>query len=337
MKRNTSIHLIFLLLGILWFSPSLNAEDLWVEYKGADGPGKGKHVVLFSGDDEYRSEEALPQLGKILSVHHGFDCTVLFSINPEDGTINPEEKANIPGIEALAKADMMVIATRFRKLPDDKMKYVDDYVNSGKPILGMRTATHAFNYGKDKESPYAKYSFNAKGEWQGGFGQQVLGETWINHHGHHKVESTRGIIDWQHKDHPILKGVRDVWGPTDVYGVRNLGADAQVLMHGQVLDGMEPNDDPVVGKKNNPMMPLFWTKSFTGTSGKPSRVINTTMGSSTDLMSEDLRRALVNSVYWGLEMEVPEKAKVDLVGRFKPTAYGFGNFEKGVKPSRYKM
>ena len=100
---------------------------------------------------------------------------------------------------------------------------------------------------------------------------------------------------------------------------------------------MQPADEPVVGKKNNPMMPLFWTKSFTGSSGKTSRIVNTTMGSSTDLENEHLRRALVNSVYWGLEMEVPKKAKVDIVGEYNPTAYGFGNFEKGVKPSRYKM
>ncbi|MCA9212388.1 MAG: ThuA domain-containing protein [Planctomycetales bacterium] len=312
-------------------------DQLWVEYKGSDGPGKGKHVVLFSGDDEYRSEEALPQLGKILAVRHGFDCTVLFSVNPDDGTINPEEKTNIPGIEAIAKADLLIIATRFRKLPDDEMKYVDDYVNSGKPIIGMRTATHAFNYGGDKASPYAKYSYNAGGDWEGGFGQQVLGDTWISHHGHHKVESTRGIIDWQHRNHPILNSVRDVWGPTDVYGIRNLGDDAKVLLHGQVLKGMQPTDEPVVGEKNNPMMPLFWTKTFTGSSGKASRVVNTTMGSSTDLECEDLRRALVNSVYWGLEMDVPAQADVDFVGEYNPTPYGFGNYQKGIKPSAHNL
>ena len=68
---------------------SAGAADPWVTYDGHDGPGKGKHVVLVSGDEEYRSEEALPQLGKILARHHGFKCTVLFAVDPKDGTINP--------------------------------------------------------------------------------------------------------------------------------------------------------------------------------------------------------------------------------------------------------
>lgn len=331
--------LLAALIACVSFASLLRADELWVEYKGSEGPGKGKHVVLISGDEEYRSEEALPQLGKILSVHHGFDCTVLFSINREDGTIDPTEQTNIVGIEKLADADMMVVALRFRELPDDKMKYIDDFVNSGKPILGLRTATHAFNYSRNKNSPYAKYHFAAKREWKGGFGQQVLGDTWINHHGHHKVESTRGIIDWQNRNHPILRGVKDVWGPSDVYGVRNLTSDANVLLHGQVLQGMSPDDPPVVGDKNNPMMPIFWTKSFAGESGKQSRVICTTMGAATDMLSRDFRRALVNSIYWGLELEneISKDSKVDTVGEFNPTEYGFGNYKRGIKPSSHKL
>ena len=145
--------------------------------------------MLISGDEEYRSEEALPQLGKILAKHHGFKCTVLFAIG-KDGTINPNRNDNIPGLEALRSADLMIIATRFRDLPDEQMKEVVAYVESGRPIIGMRTATHAFNL---KGKTYADYSWNSK-EWNGGFGRQVLGETWVSHHGNHGKESTRGII-----------------------------------------------------------------------------------------------------------------------------------------------
>src|SRR5437764_7811573 len=111
-----------------------SAQDQWVVYEGKDGPGKGKHIVLVSGDEEYRSEEALPQLGKILAQHHGFKCTVLFPIDPADGTIHPN-KSNIPGLEALKTADLMILALRFRDLPDEQMKYIADYVDSGKPII----------------------------------------------------------------------------------------------------------------------------------------------------------------------------------------------------------
>src|SRR5919109_4938616 len=106
-------------------------NDLFVVYHGADGPGKGKHIVLVSGDEEYRSEEALPQLGKILATHHGFKCTVLFAVDPKDGTINPNI-SNIPGLEALKSADLMIVFLRFRHLPDGQMKHLVDYIESGK-------------------------------------------------------------------------------------------------------------------------------------------------------------------------------------------------------------
>ena len=120
-----------------------------VVYEGDAGPGKGKHIVLVSGDEEYRSEEALPQLGKILARHHGFKCTVLFAIDPETGTIDPTA-SNIPGLEALDSADLMVIFTRFRDLPDEQMKHIVDYLDAGKPVVGIRTATHAFNIKEGK-------------------------------------------------------------------------------------------------------------------------------------------------------------------------------------------
>src|SRR5436305_11706325 len=107
-----------------------------VVYEGGDGPGRGKHIVLVSGDEEYRSEESLPQLGKILARHHGFKCTVLFAIDPKDGTINPNV-SNIPGLEALKTADLMIIFTRFRDLPDEQMKHVVEYLEAGKPVIGL--------------------------------------------------------------------------------------------------------------------------------------------------------------------------------------------------------
>ena len=160
----------------------LFGADPWVTYEGKEGPGAGKHIVLVTGDEEYRSEEAMPMLAKILAARHGFKCTVLFAIDPNDGTINPTVLNNIPGLEKLRDADMMIVFTRFRELPDEQMKHIIDFTNSGKPILGLRTATHAFNYKDNRNSPYAKYSFNSA-DPPGGWGRQVLGETWVNHHG----------------------------------------------------------------------------------------------------------------------------------------------------------
>ncbi len=317
--------------SVIYTPPS----DAQPDDAGKSMAGLGKQVVLISGDEEYRSEEALPQLGKILSQRHGFQCTVLFAIDPKSGEISPEISDNIPGLEALQTADLMIIATRFRNLPDDQMKYVAEYIEAGKPVIGLRTATHAFNIPSDRQ--YARYSWNFGGaDYRQGFGRQVLGETWISHHGNHKVESTRGLIAPAGKEHPILTGIADgdIWGPTDVYGVRlPLPGDSQPLVLGQVLEGMDADDEPVAGDKNNPMMPIAWTKSYKG-----ARVFCTTMGAATDLPNEGVRRLLVNAVYWavGLENKIAADANVDLVGDFNPTPYGFGGYQKGLKPADFR-
>ena len=310
---------------------SVHAEDRpWVVYEGKEGPGKGKSIVLLSGDEEYRSEEGLPELAKILAEEHGFKCTVVFSINPKTGEIDPGTKNNEPGLEALDSADLCIMLLRFREWPDEQMKHFVDFVNAGKPIIALRTATHAFSYNGKSESPYKKYSYNAK-EWPGGFGKQVLGETWVNHWGSHKHQATKGIIEPGAESDPILRGVKDIFGTTDVYEAHP-PADVKVLVRGQVLTGMNPTDPALEGPKNSPMQPIVWTRSWTGESGKTNKILTTTMGAATDLENEDLRRLLVNGVYSFLGMEVPAKAKVDIIGDYKPSFYGFGGQKKGTMP-----
>ncbi len=241
----------------------------WVHYEGGEGPGAGKHIVLISGDEEYRSEEALPQLAKILATEHGFDCTVLFAIDPKTGLVDPNYRQNIPGLNALKTADLMIIFMRRRDLPDDQMQLIDDYLKAGKPVFGIRTATHAFLPAPN--SKWAYYGDTYAGpikDWEGGFGRVVLGETWVNHHGNHKNESTRGIIAPGAANNPILRGIKngEIWCSTDVYAVRlPLPGDSQPLVLGEVTArkgpfdpndrfyGMRPDDGPAVsGPKNNP-------------------------------------------------------------------------------------
>jgi len=312
------------------------SADPFVVYDGYDGPGNGKHIVFVVGDDEYRSEDLMPQLAKILAVHHGFKCTVLFATNKQTGQIDPSTQDNIPGLEALKSADMMVMFLRFRDLPDDQMKHIMDYTNSGKPIMGLRTSTHAFNFRKHKNGPYAKWSFRARGETNGGYGRQVFGETWINHYGHHGRESTRGLIAKGMENHPIVRGCEDIWGPSDVYGITTLHGDCKPLIMGQVLVGMNPKDKPNTRKKP---IPVAWTKTYTGTEGKTARVFTTTMGHGHDLKSEGFRRLLVNACYWGMGMEekIPARSKVDFVGEYNPNPIGVGRYKKGLKPEDHKI
>ena len=102
---------------------------------------------------------------------------------------------------------------------------------------------------------------------------------------------------------------------------------------------MKPADKPVDGKKNDPMMPLVWTRDFKGETGKTSKVICTTMGASVDLESAGLRRVLVNACYWGLGLadKIPACSNVDYVGKYEPNDIGMHKHKKGLKPSDHKL
>ncbi len=334
-RTRTNVNLLRPLLVLVFLTVfalgmgRVRAADTLV-FEGKKGPGHGKHIVFLTGDEEYRSEEGLPQMAKILAQRHGFKCTVLFAINPASGVIDPNYQKNLPGAEALDSADVIVMLLRFRQWPDAQMKHFVDAYLAGKPIIALRTSTHAFSYDAGSPSPYAKFSWNGTA-WPGGFGKQVLGETWVAHHGAHKKEATRGVIEPAAKDDPILRGVTDVFCTTDVY-TANPPGDVNILLRGEVLSGMNPNDPPVTGTKNNPMQPIAWTRLYRNEAGKTNRIFCTTMGAATDLQNESLRRLLVNAIYWGANLRVPPKADVDLVGQYHPTMYGFDGFIRGVKP-----
>jgi len=320
-------------MAIAFISGPALAADPWVVYEGGDGPGKGKHVVFVTGDDEYRSEESMPPFARMLAARHGFRCTVLFAINRDTGAIDPATMDNIPGLEALESADLMVLFLRFRALPDDQMERILAYTDSGKPILAIRTSTHPFSYPAKLKSPYAKWSWTSP-DPKGGYGREVLGETWINHYGRHGRESTRGVIAPGMEDHPIVRGCEDIWGPSDVYGITELSGDSRPLVLGRVLSGMEPNDPPAPDKK---LLPVAWTKSHTGANGIAARIFTTTMGHSYDFKSEGFRRLVVNAAYWCMEMEnqIPGRANVDFIGSYDPSNIGFGTHKVGVMPGEH--
>ncbi|MGF1583093.1 MAG: hypothetical protein ACFCD0_27550 [Gemmataceae bacterium] len=181
----------FLLAFLFCFSLATIANADPLVYEGKKGPGKGKHIVFIASDHEYRSEETLPALARILAKHHGFKCTVLFGVNKK-GEIQPGA-SNIPGIEALDSADLCVIFTRFQDWPEDQMTYFVKYLKRGGPLVGLRTATHAFRIrGKSK---FAKYTNGYGGQdFRGGFGRQILGEKWAGHYGGNHRQSTRVTI-----------------------------------------------------------------------------------------------------------------------------------------------
>ncbi|MEM7600299.1 MAG: hypothetical protein AAF357_02665 [Verrucomicrobiota bacterium] len=327
------------------FVLSVSAEQLWVDYPGYDDPGYGRKVVLIAGDQEYRSEETLPQLARILAQHHGFDCRVLFCQDPANpGVVDPEFSRHVPGLEALETADLLILGIRFLDLPDNQMAMIDRYLRAGRPVLGLRTSNHGFRIDEGKK--WSHYDWKYQGDlagWEGGFGQVLFGGKFTAHHGKKKTESSRGVIVGGQEDHTILRGIGrgDVWGPTFVYGINvPLRPGCDVLLHGEVLAGME-TDSPALGPgpyeespkslapdaigKNDPMMPLAWTTEYElPDGGRRGLAFHTTLGASRDFEQEGVRRLIVNGVYWLFGITPPHNGcEVSLVGDFETTDFEF--------------
>lgn len=328
--------------ALLAFCASVSADGApenpqWIDFPGGDGPGKGRHIVLIAAEQEYRSEQSMPMMAKILSTHHGFDCTVLFGVNdkgevdptmpvyPEKGNEAAFKEHHIPGIERLASADLVIFFMRLLTLPKGEQEQIVKYVDSGKPIIALRTANHGFR------GPLP-YKINDK---QVRWGEDVLGGTFLNHHGRWHADSTRGILVEEQKAHAILTGVTDIWGDSDVYRTYKQGASlpegCTALVWGQPLMGRQHDDAP--NEKLEPL-PVAWVKTWQTSAGKTARVFHTTMGSGTDLRSAGLRRLIINAAYWGMGMEsaISADRSVEIVGEYRPLESGFDYGKLGVRP-----
>jgi hypothetical protein len=335
------IAIVLALLAASLSGETQQATPVSLTYPEKPGAGRGRHVVFLAGDEEYRGEEGLPMLAKILSQRHGFKTSVLFSVD-EDGTINPKNTSSLSNPAILDSADAIVMLLRFRNWPDETMARFDRRLQAGTPIIALRTSTHAFN-GLAKGGPWDTWNYNNAG----GFGKRVLGETWLTHWGRHKVEATRGVIEEAQRKHPVLRDVSDLFGDTDVYEAYP-PADATILVRGVVLKTLTPDGEPADYPKrratdkqeqgvNDPPMPVAWTRTHRHDNGKTSRILTSTMGSATDLENEGLRRLIVNGVYWGLGMDVPAKADVRYMDEYQPSFYGFDGFRKGLRVTDFEI
>lgn len=319
-------YVLFLLMTPCLFTLTTSAAP--IVYEGDTGPGKGKHLVFIASDHEYRSEETLPALARILARHHGFTCTVVFGVD-DRGVIKPGAN-NVPGIEHLGSADLMVVFTRFQNWPADQMKHFVDYLDRAGPIVGLRTATHGFN--GIKEGPYQKYNNGYGGkDYTGGFGRQVLGEKWAGHYGGNHRSSTRLDIVPAQRNHPILRGVKSMWAQCGGYQADPL-PPSTVLAMAQPLKGMtaeSPADEKM------PPVPGAWTRTYKGQSGKEGRVFTSTYGASNDIEDDGYRRLLVNACFWavGLEEAIKEDNQVAFVGPYNGTwLRNHGRRKSGTKP-----
>ncbi|MCP3914561.1 MAG: DUF2341 domain-containing protein [bacterium] len=331
MMRTLPILLLLATAAAAQSEHPLPDDPRWLRFPGKSGPGAGRHVVLVAADQEYRSEQSLPMLAHLLAERHGFNTTVLFGVNAA-GLVDPTQKIrwedpevahDVPGLEHLASADLLILLTRLITLPAEQRTHLHEYLDSGKPLIALRTANHGF----------LEFDYEVGGE-RVRFGEDVLGGSFRNHHGRWHQDSTRGTVVAEHARHPVVTGVEDIWGPSDVYRTypegASLPADCTPLVMGQPLTGRQPTDAP-----NLELIPLpvAWVKTWTGASGRAARVFHATMGSAKDFESAGLRRLVVNAAYWGLELEADIRAdsNVDVVAAYAPLASGFAYEKLGVR------
>jgi type 1 glutamine amidotransferase len=197
----------------------------------------------------------------------------------------PQTKTNIEGLDALETADLMVMFTRFRALPDDQLARVRKYVDSGKPVVGLRTSTHAFLY--PEGSPHVALN--------DGFGRDVFGQKWITHHGN--KSSTQVTVHDASGSHPILRGVTPFLARSWLYHVEPLNGPATILLDGGSINSQQASRHD----KYPPRQPVAWTREHRG-----ARVFFTTLGHPEDFSQESMRRLVVNGILWALGKDVPK-------------------------------
>ena len=323
-------NLLFAVAGISALLTQATAVD-HVVYQGESGPGKGKHILFVASDHEYRGEETCPAIARILAKRYGFKCTVLFG-QTEEGVIK-QGSSLIPGIEAIDDADMLFLFLRFVKPQDAWMEKFEAYLKRGGPVLGLRTTTHAFNGLKGK---YAYHNFNNKGEdFVGGFGRQVLGETWnprlgAGHYGsNHKFATAMHVVPKQ-KKHPVMAGVKDMHAMAGAYSARPM-PNSTILATNRVLESMKVGAKPIANKAPQP---AAWVRTYKFKGGQEGRAFCSTQGASEDILSEGVRRMIINATLWCMEMEDVIKADADVsfVGPYNPSTFSFKPSVKDAKP-----
>jgi type 1 glutamine amidotransferase len=279
------------------------------------------HIVFVTGDEEYRSEESMPMLARILANRYGFRVSVAYAVT--DGVIDPNRQDNIESLEALQDADMMVMYTRFRNIPDHQLRYVLDFAESGKPMAGFRTSTHAFQYGEDHPNHHLDF------EWP----QKVFGLPWISHYGGRN--STDVFLHDENADHPILNAVEPFHARSWLYHATTLLDNALPLLTGRAVEGADPGGDYF----GDPYV-VAWTNLYEGENGT-SRVFFTTLGHPRDFFDVNMRRLSIQGIFWALGMEgqIPDEGlDVDFVGEYDPNPAGFGEqFKPNIRPEDIQL
>ncbi len=252
--------------------PTITSTDLLdkpaVRFTEDDRP----HIAFLVSDDHYDADKTLPPFAQMLREQYGCHCTVLHGQGTSD----------IPETAELESADCLVLYIRRLALPKKQLDRVRKYIESGKPLVGMRTASHAFDVrGRATED---------QDEWPE-FDAQILGG---NYHGHGSNDLGTDVAHVaEQADHPMLKGVEPAkWHSTgSLYYTAPVASDATVVMTGALGDRTEP---------------LTWTRNY-----KDARIVYTGLGHPDDFKEPQFHKFLVNTIFWAMNRPVPDSGKSD--------------------------
>jgi len=233
-------------------------------------PASAANLVLMIGEDEYLTWETLPVFAKTELDPLGHRVTIIHA--------DAADKNNFPGlIDALRDADLLLVSVRRRTPIKEQLDAVRAHLAAGKPLIGIRTASHAFALRPKDKQPDAKFA-----AWQD-FDPAVLGGHYVNHHG--EGPQTTVTVANGADAHPILKDV-PLTGMSSVYSlykVSPLVSSATPLLIGTIPD--------------QPAEPIAWTNQF---GPKQARVFYTSLGGADDFKAPAFRRLLLNAIVWGL-------------------------------------
>ena len=254
-----------------------------------------------------------------------------------DGAVDQDRPDHIPGLEALADADLLVLFTRFRALPPEQMRHVVDYVESGRPVVGFRTGTHAFLY--PDGHPHA----DEFGAWNEEKIAALVGQRWIKHHGHFADgENFLTEVTDAPGESPILNGVDTPFRAYSwLYHVEG-GGDSLAEGSAPLLTGRSLRSKPLAAGEADrypPVQPVAWTKAnpFSPAGAEPGRVFFTTLGHPYDFKREPVRRLAVQGVLWALgrEAEIPPRGRERRVRRrLRPGQQRVRHRQKGAEAGR---
>ncbi len=226
-------------------------------------------VVFLSAENEYNAAETLPAFAHELQLQHGLRCEIV------QGAVDAKSKDlhYISGMDILTQTDLVVVYARRRALPTAQMKYLHDYLDRGGPLIGLRTASHAFDSkGNDPKEGHE--------EWPR-FDPEVLGGNYHNHYPAGPQVTVTPAADAL--SHPILKGVElPLLGNGSLYRANPLAASATLLLVGTIPD-KEPE-------------PVAWTNRY-----KNARIFYTSLGHPDDFANPQFCRLLLNAVFWAMD------------------------------------